>query len=31
MPGESKTVEIRSNRKLRTSDIHIRHWLDKWD
>jgi len=31
MPDERKTVEIRSNRKLRTADIRIRHWLDKWD
>jgi beta-mannosidase len=31
MPGESKTVEIRSDRKLRTKGIRIRHWRDKWD
>jgi hypothetical protein len=31
MPGESKTVEIRSDRKLRPDEPRIRHWLDRWD
>jgi len=31
MPGESKTIEIRSDRRLPPADIRVRHWRDRWD
>jgi beta-mannosidase len=31
MPGECKTVEIRSDHELRVADIQVRHWLHRWD
>ncbi len=30
MPGESRTIEIRGNRRLRPSDVRIGHWLTSW-
>ncbi len=30
-PGESKTIEIRSPRKLDADALRVRHWLDRWD
>jgi len=31
MPGESKTVEIRSDHEIHAADIQVRHWLHRWD
>jgi beta-mannosidase len=30
-PGESKTLEIRSDRAVTASRIRVRNWLDRWD
>jgi beta-mannosidase len=31
VPGESKTVDIRSARKIKSDQLRVRHWLDRWD